>query len=180
MAEPLAIFGGAAAALQITEMFIKLGKVFGTAENLSMDITFFCVNIINMSRILPTLYTAADNSINYLEELEIPIRQKLLDGLVLQFEMVSTRLDELAKRLGLWDEPVDRNETYPGYNWRVRLKWLLAKSDITGAQLMQETTKQSAQLLLTTLMCEGLVSRIRALEAQGGNEDAVNNLRSRK
>ncbi|KAG7137697.1 hypothetical protein HYQ45_005015 [Verticillium longisporum] len=163
MAEAFAILGVVGVGLQIAKEFIRLSDSFSALSHASEDCQYFALSSKNMSAVITSLFTAARRSLEVIETDQRPEREATLDGLIKEFGQVQLRLRDLAIDTRIDEQHLGSNDSYfvrLTFSWR----WYRKKAAVTMSRMMQETTKSTANLFISTMLCEDLMRQIRVLQ----------------
>ncbi|PNH46059.1 hypothetical protein VD0004_g1983 [Verticillium dahliae] len=176
MAEALAILGVVGVGLHIAKEFIKLSDSFSALSHASEDCQYFATSSKNMSAVITSLFTAARMSLQVIETDQRPEREATLDGLIKEFEQVQLRLRDLAIDTGIDEQHVGSNDGYfvrLTFSWR----WYRKKAAVAMSRMMQEATKSTANLFISTMLCEDLMRQIRVLQENRTDSEDLRSLK---
>lgn len=176
MAEAFAILGVVGVGLQIAKEFIKLSDSFSALSHASEDCQYFATSSKNMSAVITSLFTAARMSLQVIETDQRPEREATLDGLIKEFEQVHLRLRDLAIDTGIDEQHVGSNDGYfvrLTFSWR----WYRKKAAVAMSRMMQEATKSTANLFISTMLCEDLMRQIRVLQENRTDSEDLRSLK---
>ncbi|KAL9941695.1 hypothetical protein ACHAQF_009180 [Verticillium nonalfalfae] len=176
MAEAFAILGVVGVGLQIAKEFVRLSDSFSALSHASEDCQYFATSSKNMSAVITSLFTAARLSLELIETDQRPEREATLDGLIKEFGQVQLRLRDLVIDTGIDEQHVGSNDSYfvrLGFSWR----WYRKKAAVAMSRMMQETTKSTANLFISTMLCEDFMRQIRVLQDKNTDSKELRSLK---
>lgn len=156
----LGTVGVAAAAIQIAEGLETLVNMFRELGHADKDIDFFHLDIQTFLRVLHTLCDVAGGAIEYIEERCQAARRKLVISAVDMFESVRNDVASIATQINI--PSIDTESRLQKF--LVRLHWFMQRNAIFGLRLKMEQVKSTASLLMSVLVLDSLLQRIRELE----------------
>ncbi|EEY20462.1 predicted protein [Verticillium alfalfae VaMs.102] len=179
MAEAFAILGVVGVGLQIAKEFVRLSDSFSALSHASEDCQYFATSSKNMSAVITSLFTAARLSLELIETDQRSEREATLDGLIKEFGQVQLRLRDLVIDTGIDEQHVGSNDSYfvrLGFSWR----WYRKKAAVAMSRMMQETTKSTANLFISTMLCEDFMRQIRVLQDKTTDSKELRSLKEQK
>lgn len=156
----LGAFGAGVAAVQTAQGLLKLADMFEEISHAADDIRYFHLETHTFIKVLELFCNTVEESIEHLEKGQQDERKDLIDSTVKMFDFARQDIESVAKRVVPRVDDVDSRFQ----RCVIRIRWYMKRNSITGLRFKLERVKSSANLLMTTTICENLKRRIHELE----------------